>query len=100
MPELRELAHKGAETANLVVTEKLAGVPRREPSVSDNDRARHARSEAAFSASPNHHVVEHDARWCITQTHAAWEYSHDQDDLHNVIEDQRHLRLRTPSPPR
>jgi hypothetical protein len=28
------------------------------------------------------------------------EYDHERVDLHNVIEDQRHLRLRTPSPPR
>jgi hypothetical protein len=34
------LAQQGAETANLIVTEKSAVVPRREPSVGDNDRAR------------------------------------------------------------
>jgi hypothetical protein len=94
------LAQQGAEAANLVIAEKLAGVSRREPSVGNNDRARHARSEAASSASPNCHLSEHDARWRITQNHAAWEYEHERDDLCNVIEDQRHPRLRTPSPPR
>jgi hypothetical protein len=59
-----------------------------------------ARSEAASSASPNRHLAEHDARWCITQYHAAQKYGHDRNDLRNVIEDRRHLRLRTPSPPR
>jgi hypothetical protein len=34
------LAQQGAEAANLIVTEKSADVPRREPSVSGNDRAR------------------------------------------------------------
>jgi hypothetical protein len=29
-----------------------------------------------------------------------WEYGHEWDDLRNVIEDQRRLRLRTSSPPR
>jgi hypothetical protein len=39
---LAVLAQQGAETANLVVAEKSAGVPQREPSLGDNDRARHA----------------------------------------------------------
>jgi hypothetical protein len=43
------LAQQGVEAANLVITEKSAGVPQREPSVSDNDQARRARSEAASS---------------------------------------------------
>jgi hypothetical protein len=34
------LAQQGAEAVNLIVTEKSASVPRREPSVSGNDRAR------------------------------------------------------------
>jgi hypothetical protein len=96
---LAVLAQQGAEAANLIVTEKLAGVPQREPSISDNDRARHARSESASSASPNHHRSEHDARRCITKNRATWEYDRDWDDLRNVIEDHRRLRLRTPSPP-
>jgi hypothetical protein len=36
------LAQQEAEAANLVVTEKSGGVPRREPSVGDNDRVRRA----------------------------------------------------------
>jgi hypothetical protein len=68
---LAVLAQQGAEAANLIITEKSSSVPRREPSVSDNDRARHARSEVASSASPNHRLSEHDARWRITQSRAA-----------------------------
>jgi hypothetical protein len=41
------LAQQGAESANLVVAEKSAGVPRKEPFVGHIDRARRARSEAA-----------------------------------------------------
>jgi hypothetical protein len=58
---LAALAQQGAEAANLVITEKSTGVPRREPLVDDNDRARRARSEAASSASPNRRLSEHDA---------------------------------------
>jgi hypothetical protein len=36
------LAQQGAEVANLIIAEKSADVPRREPSVSDNDRVRRA----------------------------------------------------------
>jgi hypothetical protein len=59
---LAALAQQGAEAANLIVTEKSAGVPRREPSVGGNDHTRHARSEATSLASPNHHLseLEHD----------------------------------------
>jgi hypothetical protein len=96
---LAVLAQQGAEAANLVVAEKLASVPQRKPYVSNNDRARHDWSEAASSASPNHHLAKHDARRRITQNRATWEYGHDQNDLCNVIEYQRHLRDRAPSPP-
>jgi hypothetical protein len=94
------LAQQGAEAANLVIIEKLAGIPRREPFAGDNDRARHAQSDAASSASPNHRSYEHDARWRITQNHAAWEYGRDRDNFRNIIEDWRCHRLRTPFPPR
>jgi hypothetical protein len=57
---LAVLAQQGAEAANLIITEKSAGVPRREPLVGDNDRARRAQSEAASLASPNYHLYEHD----------------------------------------
>jgi hypothetical protein len=36
----------------------------------------------------------------ITQNHNVREYGRDQDDLRNVIEDQRRFQDRTPSPPR
>jgi hypothetical protein len=86
--------------ANLIITKKSVGIPRKEPSVCDNDRARCARSEAVSYVSPNRCLSEHDARRRITQNRATREYDREWDDLRNVIEDQRHLRLRTPSPPR
>jgi hypothetical protein len=52
------------------------------------------------SASPNRRLSEHDARRCVTQNLTTWEYYRERDDLHNVIEDRRRLKLRTPSPPR
>jgi hypothetical protein len=55
------LAQQGVKAANLVIAEKSAGIPRREPSIGDNDWARRARSEAASSVSPNHHLFAHDA---------------------------------------
>jgi hypothetical protein len=85
--------------ANLVIVEKSAGVPRREPSTGDNDRAWRSWSDAVSSASPNHRSSEHDAQRCITKIRAAREYGRDWDDLCNVIEDRRCLMLRTPSPP-
>jgi hypothetical protein len=60
------LAQQGAEAANLVIAEKSASIPRREPSVGHNDRARRAQSEAASSASPNRYLDENDARRRIT----------------------------------
>ena len=85
------LAQQGAEAVNLVVADKSASGPRREPSGGQNDWAMHVRSEAAFSASPNRHLAKNDARRCITQNRNAWEYGRNRDDLRNVIEDQRHL---------
>jgi hypothetical protein len=46
------LAQQGAQAVNLVVAEKLASIPRAEPSAGRNDRVGRARSEAASSASP------------------------------------------------
>jgi hypothetical protein len=93
------LAQQGAEAVNLVVAEKSASEPRREPSAGHNDRARRVRSEVASSASPNRHLAENDARWRITQNHNTREYDCNRDDLCNVIEDQRRIRDRTSSPP-
>jgi hypothetical protein len=97
---LATLAQQGAEAANLIIIEKSADVPQREPSIDDNDRARHARSEAASSASPNHRLSEHDARQQITQNRTAREFGREWDDLRNVIKDRRRLKLRMSSPPR
>jgi hypothetical protein len=96
---LAVLAQQGTEAANLVVAEKSAGFPRSEPSIGDNDRVRRALSEAASSASPNRRLSKHDVRRRITQNCVAREYVRERDDLHNIIEDWRHLMLRTPSPP-
>jgi hypothetical protein len=93
------LAQQGAEAANLIVAEKSASGPRREPSAGHNDRASRARSEAASSASPNRHLAENDAHRHITQNRNTWKYGRNQDDLRNVIEDQRRIRDRTSSPP-
>jgi hypothetical protein len=82
------LAQQGAEAANLVVAKKSTGVPRREPSGGNNDRARRARSEVASSFSPNRRLAGNDARRRITQNHNVREYGRDRDDLRNVIEDQ------------
>jgi hypothetical protein len=56
------LAQQGVEAVNLVVAEKSAGIPRKEPSGGHNDQARHAQSEVASSASSNRHIVKNDAR--------------------------------------
>jgi hypothetical protein len=93
------LAQEGAEAANLIVAEKSASGPRREPSAGHNDQARHAQSEAPSSASPNQHLAENDAHWRITQNRNMWEYGRNWDDLRNVIEDWRCIRDRTSSPP-
>jgi hypothetical protein len=63
------LVQQGVEAANLVVAEKLIGVPRREPSGGHNDRARRARSEVASSFSPNRRLAGNDVRRRITQNH-------------------------------
>jgi hypothetical protein len=93
------LAQQGAEAVNLIIAKKSASIPRGEPSAGCKNRARRARSEATSSASPNQHLSEHDARWRITLNRNAREYGRNRDDLRNVIEDQRHIRDRTPSPP-
>jgi hypothetical protein len=93
------LAQQGAGAVKLVVVEKSADVPRGAPSACCNDRAGRARSEAASSASPKRHLSEHDARWRITQNHNAREYDRNRNDLRNIIQDQRRIRDRTPSPP-
>jgi hypothetical protein len=89
------LAQQGAAAANLVITEKLTDVPRREPSGGHNDRARRARSEVASSFSPNRRLTENDARRRITQNRNVREYDRDRDDIRNVLEDQRRFRDRT-----
>jgi hypothetical protein len=95
------LAQQGAEVANYVIAQRPACNPRGEPSVGNrsNDRVNRARSEAASLSSGNRHLADNDARQQITQNHQMREYDHDRDDLRNVIDDQRHLRARSPTPP-
>jgi hypothetical protein len=93
------LAQQGAEAANLIVAEKSASGPQREPSAGHNDRARHAQSEVASSASPNRHLAENDVRRHITQNHNTRKYGHNWYGLHNIIEDRRRIWDRTSSPP-
>jgi hypothetical protein len=40
-----------------------------------------------------------DARQCITQNRQVRELCHNCDDLHNVVDDRRRLRARSPTPP-
>jgi hypothetical protein len=93
------LAQQGAEAANLIVVEKSAGVPRGEPSAGCNNQAGRAQSEAASSAKTNRHLSEHNAHRRIMQNRNTWEYGHNQNDLHNIIEYHSRIRDRTPSPP-
>jgi hypothetical protein len=53
------LTQQGMEAANLIIAERSAGNPQREPSIRkrSDDRVRRARSEAASSASPNRRLA-------------------------------------------
>jgi hypothetical protein len=93
------LTQQGAEAANLIIAEKSANRLRRKLSAGHIDRVRCARSEAASSASPNRDLAENDALRCIMQNRSVREYDHNWDDLCNIIEDRRHIRDRTTSPP-
>jgi hypothetical protein len=96
------LAQQRAEAANIIIVEKSVGNPRREPSVGNqsNNRPRRARSEAASLASGNHPLADNDVQHRITQNRNMQEIGGDPDDLHNVIEDRRHLKARFLTTPR
>jgi hypothetical protein len=64
------------------------------------DRVKRARSEAAASANGNRRLAGNNACWWITQNRRQQEYGRDRDDLYNVIDDRRHLRRRSLTPPR
>jgi hypothetical protein len=95
------LAQQRAEAANYVIAERSANNPQVEPSVGNwsNDQVKRARSEAASLASGNSRLAHNDARRRITQNRRLRENDRDCDDLHNVIDDQRHLKARSPTPP-
>jgi hypothetical protein len=78
------LAQQGDEAANLVIAEKSADEPQREPSVGHNDRARCARSEAVSLASPNQYLAENDVHHRITQNPNAREYDRNRDPGQNA----------------
>jgi hypothetical protein len=88
--------------ANVIVTQRSAGNPRGESSVGtrSNDREKRARSEVASLASGNRHLADNDVRRWITQNCYLRECSHDREDLRNIIEDRRHFRARSLTPPR
>jgi hypothetical protein len=94
------LAQQGAEAANLILAERSADNPPREPSIGNQDRARRAQNDATSSVSGNRRLADNDIRRRITQNHNMQEYDCGRDDLRNVIEDRRHIRSRTPTPPR
>jgi hypothetical protein len=83
-----------------MVAERSAGNPPREPFVGNQDWAKRAQSEAVSSISINRRLADNDACHRITQNHNMREYGFDRDYLCNVIEDQRRVRARTPTPPR
>jgi hypothetical protein len=62
------LAQQGAKMAIYVIAQRLASNPRGEPSFSNrsDNKANWAQSEAAASASGNHHLANNDARRQIT----------------------------------
>jgi hypothetical protein len=94
------LAQQGAKAANYVIAERSIDIPLGEPSVGNqsHDWVKRARSEAAASASGNCRLADNDVHRQITQNHRQREYGRDHDDLHNVINDRRRLRARSPTP--
>jgi hypothetical protein len=87
---------------NIVVAHRSVGNPRGEPSVGNrsNDRRKRAWSKAATSASANRHLANNNVQWRITQNRYLRECGRDHEDLRNVIDDRRHNRARSPTPPR
>jgi hypothetical protein len=99
---LLALAQQGAEVANhIIAAERSAGNHWREPSVGDRSDGREkcARSEAASSISGNRCLADNDVRRWITQKRWQQEYGRDHANLRNVIDDQRRLRVRSPTAP-
>jgi hypothetical protein len=95
------LAQQGAETVNYVIAQQSVSNPRGEPSVGNrsNDRVKRARGEAAALTSGNCRLADNDTCRRITQNHQMREYGRDRDDLRNVIDDQRRLRVRSVTSP-
>jgi hypothetical protein len=95
------LAQQGAKAVNFVIAQQSADNPQGEPSADNrsNDQAKRARSEEASLASSNRRLADNDVRRWITQNHHLQECNRDREDLHNIIDDQRHLKERSPTPP-
>jgi hypothetical protein len=96
------LAQQGAEAVNYVTVQQSVDNPRGEPFVGNrsNDRAKRARSEAAASISANRRLADNNARRWITQNRHLREYTRDCDDVRNIIDDRRCLRVRSSTPTR
>jgi hypothetical protein len=100
---LLALAQQGAKASNHVIaTERSASNHRGEPSISNRTDGwrKCARSEVAALASGNRCLADNDVHQQITQNYRQREYCRDRDNLRNVIDDQRRLRARSPTPPR
>jgi hypothetical protein len=100
---LLALAQQEADAANHVIAgERSTGNHRGEPSIGNRSdrRAKRAQSEAASLTSDNHRLADNDVCQRITQNRWQWECGRDHDDVHNVIDDWRHLRARSPTSPR
>jgi hypothetical protein len=96
------LAQQGVEAVgHIIVVAPIAGSHQSEPSCGNwsNDQAKRAWSEAATTDSSNMHLADNDAHRWITQNHRQREYGRGRDDLRNVIDNQRHLRARSLTPP-
>jgi hypothetical protein len=95
------LTQQGAEVANVIIAQRSVGNPLGEPSVGNwsNDQGKRARSEAASLTSDNRRLANNDARRRITQNRCLWESGCDCEHLRNIIDDRRHLRARSSTPP-
>jgi hypothetical protein len=99
---LISLAQQGAEAAGHVVAPaQSAGNQRGETSIGNrsDDQAKHPQSHKESLPSGNRNMVDNDTCWRITQNSQQRKYRRDRDDLRNVINERRHVRARSPTPP-
>jgi hypothetical protein len=99
---LPALAQQRANATNHVIAvERSVSNHRRKPSIGNKSGgcAKCAQSEAASLASDNRRLADNDVRRRIMQNRSQQEYGCDRDNLCNVIDDWRHHRARSPTPP-